>query len=202
MDCCSARPKTRAGDTVRLVDLLTEAVARARAVVAGKNPELSGAALEQRARQVGIGAVKYADLATGRTRDYTYDPDRMLALTGNTGVYLQYAHARVRSILARAGGAAPAVDLEAPLEPAERALIMDLDAFDDTLTEVTATYEPHRLCGYLYRLAQTFTTFYEHCPVLRADPVQRGNRLALCQLTGDTLRTGLQLLGIDAPDQL
>ncbi|MFI6259406.1 DALR anticodon-binding domain-containing protein [Micromonospora zamorensis] len=74
--------------------------------------------------------------------------------------------------------------------------------FDDALTEVTATYEPHRLCGYLYRLAQTFTTFYEHCPVLRADPVQRGNRLALCQLTGDTLRTGLQLLGIDAPDQL
>ncbi|MFF5051728.1 arginine--tRNA ligase [Micromonospora sp. NPDC000663] len=194
--------KTRAGDTVRLVDLLTEAVARARAVVAGKNPELSGTALEQRARQVGIGAVKYADLATGRTRDYTYDPDRMLALTGNTGVYLQYAHARVRSILARAGGPAPAVDLEAPLEPTERALIMDLDAFDDTLIEVTATYEPHRLCGYLYRLAQTFTAFYEHCPVLRADPVQRGNRLALCQLTGDTLRTGLQLLGIDAPDQL
>ncbi|MDG4798203.1 arginine--tRNA ligase [Micromonospora sp. WMMD1082] len=194
--------KTRAGDTVRLVDLLTEAVDRAREVVAAKNPGLTGAALHERARQVGIGAVKYADLATGRTRDYTYDPQRMLALTGNTGVYLQYAHARVRSILARAGGADATVDPTAALEPAERALILDLDAFADTLTEVVAGYEPHRLCAYLYRLAQTFTAFYERCPVLRAEQPWRGNRLALCRLTGDTLRIGLGLLGIDAPDQL
>ncbi|WP_438941341.1 arginine--tRNA ligase [Micromonospora craterilacus] len=194
--------KTRAGDTVRLVDLLTEAVDRARDVVAAKNPDLAGAALDQRARQVGIGAVKYADLATGRTRDYTYDPDRMLALAGNTGVYLQYAHARIRSILAKATGVEPVVDAEVALEPAERALILDLDAFADTLTEVVAGFEPHRLCGYLYRLAQTFTTFYERCPVLRADEPIRGNRLALCRLTGDTLRTGLELLGIEAPDQL
>ncbi|MEV6810860.1 arginine--tRNA ligase [Micromonospora sp. NPDC051296] len=194
--------KTRVGDTVRLVDLLTEAVDRARDVVAAKNPDLAGAALTERARQVGIGAVKYADLATGRTRDYTYDPDRMLALTGNTGVYLQYAHARIRSILAKADGVEPVVDAEVALEPAERALILDLDAFADTLTEVVAGFEPHRLCGYLYRLAQTFTTFYERCPVLRADEPIRGNRLALCRLTGDTLRTGLELLGIEAPDQL
>ena len=200
--------KTRAGDTVRLVDLLTEAVDRAREVVAAKNPDLTGEALRERARQVGIGAIKYADLATSRTRDYTYDPARMLALTGNTGVYLQYAHARIRSLLARAGdaaarvGDAAAVDATTTLAPAERALILDLDAFAETLTEVVAGYEPHRLCGYLYRLAQTFTTFYEHCPVLRAaDPV-RANRLALCRLTGDTLRTGLDLLGIPAPDQL
>ncbi|GIJ80191.1 arginyl-tRNA synthetase [Micromonospora phaseoli] len=194
--------KTRAGDTVRLVDLLTEAVDRARDVVAAKNPGLTGAALDERARQVGVGAVKYADLATSRTRDYTYDPQRMLALAGNTGVYLQYAHARIRSILGRAGGAEAAVDPTAALDPAERALILDLDTFADTLTEVVAGYEPHRLCGYLYRLAQTFTTFYEHCPVLRAEAPTRGNRLALCRLTGDTLRTGLELLGIDAPDQL
>ncbi|WP_373307514.1 arginine--tRNA ligase [Micromonospora lutea] len=194
--------KTRAGDTVRLVDLLTEAVDRARDVVAAKNPELAGEALDERARQVGTGAVKYADLANNRVRDYTYDPQRMLALTGNTGVYLQYAHARVRSILARAEGVEATVDPTVGLEPAERALILDLDAFADTLAEVAAGYEPHRLCGYLYRLAQTFTTFYERCPVLRTTGTRRGNRLALCRLTGDTLRTGLHLLGIDAPEQL
>ncbi|WBB90513.1 arginine--tRNA ligase [Verrucosispora sp. WMMC514] len=193
--------KTRAGDTVRLVDLLTEAVDRAREVVAAKNPGLTGAALDERAWQVGIGAVKYADLTTNRTRDYVYDPERMLALAGNTGVYLQYAHARVRSILARADGDIT-VDVTAPLEPAERALILDLDAFADTLVEVVAGHEPHRLCGYLYRLAQTFTTFYEHCPVLRATGPRRGNRLALCRLTGETLRTGLHLLGIPTPDHL
>ncbi|SCE86429.1 arginyl-tRNA synthetase [Micromonospora echinospora] len=194
--------KTRAGDTVRLADLLTEAVDRARGVVAAKNPDLTGAALDERARQVGIGAVKYADLATGRARAYAYDPDRMLALTGNTGVYLQYAHARIRSILARADSGDAVVDTDAVLEPAERALVLDLDGFADTLTEVLAGHEPHRLCGYLYRLAQTFTAFYEQCPVLRADVRQRGNRLALCRLTGDTLRTGLHLLGIEAPEQL
>ncbi|MFF5217452.1 arginine--tRNA ligase [Micromonospora sp. NPDC000442] len=194
--------KTRAGDTARLVDLLTEAVDRAREVVAAKNRGLTGAALDERARQVGIGAVKYADLSTNRTRDYSYDPQRMLALAGNTGVYLQYAHARVRSILARADGADATVDLTVALEPAERALILDLDAFADTLAEVVAVQEPHGLCGYLYRLAQTFTAFYEHCPVLRVTGPQRANRLALCHLTGETLRTGLHLLGIPAPAHL
>lgn len=194
--------KTRAGDTIRLVDLLTEAVDRAGAVVAAKSPGLTGAALAERARQVGIGAVKYADLANNRTRDYVYDPDRMLALTGNTSVYLQYAHARIRSILARAGGAEPAVDSGAKLESAERALILHLDGFGDVLAEVAESYEPHRLCGYLYRLAQTFTAFYERCPVLRADEAARGNRLALCHLTADTLRTGLDLLGIAAPERM
>jgi arginyl-tRNA synthetase len=194
--------KTRSGETVRLVDLLTDAVDRACTVVAAKNPTLTGADLEERARQVGIGAVKYADLATGRTRDYVYDADRMLALTGHTGVYLQYAHARIRSILNRAGNPSTTMSLGVTLEPAERALILDLDAFSDTLTEVAATYEPHRLCGYLYALGRTFSTFYEQCPVLKAAADVRGNRLALCALTGDTLRTGLHLLGIDAPDEL
>lgn len=110
--------KTRAGDTVRLVDLLSDAIDRARSVVAEKNPTLAGAALHARARQVGIGAVKYADLATSRTRDYVYDAERMLALTGNTGVYLQYAHARIRSILAKARDGQPPVALDAPLHPA------------------------------------------------------------------------------------
>ncbi|MEV4535849.1 arginine--tRNA ligase [Asanoa sp. NPDC049518] len=195
--------RTRSGDTIRLIDLLTDAVDRARAVVAAKNPDLTGTALDERARAVGIGAVKYADLATGRTRDYVYDPDRMLALTGDTAVYLQYAHARIRSILARAGSSHPQVDGDAPaLESAERSLILDLDGFAETLSDVAATYEPHRLCGYLHRLAQTFTTFYDQCPVLRATGPTRANRLALCHLTGDTLHAGLTLLGIEAPDQL
>jgi arginyl-tRNA synthetase len=194
--------KTRAGGTVRLVDLLDDAVRHARRVVAGKNPGLAAAALDERARQVGVGAVKYADLSTSRTRDYAYAPDRMLALTGNTGVYLQYAHARIRSILARAGAPAGPVAVDAPLTPAERALVLDLDAFADVLAEVAEAAEPHRLCGYLHRLAQNFSTFYERCPVLKAEPQVRANRLVLCRLTGDTLRTGLDLLGIAAPEQL
>ncbi|GIF66286.1 arginine--tRNA ligase [Asanoa ishikariensis] len=194
--------RTRSGGTIRLIDLLTDAVDRARTVVAAKNPDLTGAALDERAQAVGIGAVKYADLATGRSRDYVYDPDRMLALTGDTGVYLQYAHARIRSILARAGSARTQVDATAPLHAAERALILDLDGFAETLSEVVASYEPHRLCAYLHRLAQTFTAFYDQCPVLRATGPTRTNRLALCHLTGDTLHTGLTLLGIEAPDQL
>jgi arginyl-tRNA synthetase len=166
--------KTRSGETVRLVDLLTSAVDRARDVVAAKNPSLAGADLELRARQVGIGAVKYADLSTGRARDYTFDPERMVALTGNTGVYLQYAHARIRSILARSS-AASCVAVVA-LTPWERRLALQLDGFSDVLTEVAVSFEPHRLCTYLYALAQTFSAFYEKCPVLKAPPDVRGTR--------------------------
>lgn len=126
----------------------------------------------------------------------------MLALTGNTSVYLQYAHARIRSILAKADALHDPVDPEMPLQPAERKLVLDLDEFADTLSEVAVRFEPHRLCGYLYRLAQAFTIFYEKCPVLQAPPHVRGNRLAMCRTTGDTRRTGLDLLGIDAPQRL
>jgi arginyl-tRNA synthetase len=193
--------KSRAGGTARLADLLTDAVQRARAVVAAKSPGLDAATLDERARQVGIGAVKYADLSSHRTRDYVYDPERMLALAGNTSVYLQYAHARVRSILAKAGGSGR-IDPDLRLEPAERGLILDLDAFGDTLVEVADTREPHRLCHYLYRLAKSFTAFFDQCPVLKAPGTVRANRLALCELTGATLRCGLDLLGIEAPDRL
>ncbi|MFB9235969.1 arginine--tRNA ligase [Plantactinospora siamensis] len=196
--------KTRAGDAVRLAELLDAAVDRARAVVAAKNPDLPPAELAARARQVGIGAVKYADLSTGRGRDYVFDLDRMLALTGNTGVYLQYAHARIRSLLRRAGEPVhpDRIAPDIPLTGPERRLVLHLDGFGDLLAEVARTAEPHRLCGWLYALAQAYTDFYEHCPVLRAPAGVRENRLALSALTGEVLRTGLDLLGIAAPAEL
>ena len=197
--------KTRAGDTVRLVSLLEQAVDRARGTVAEKSPGLDEEALAQRAAEVGIGAVKYADLSTGRTRDYIFDLDRMISLQGNTGVYLQYAYARIQSILRKAPAPITdaAITTRLPMEPAERRLGMLLDGLDSALASVREHYEPHRLCGYLYALAQAFTDFYEACPVLRAPSEDiAANRIAICRLTGSTLRLGLELLGIAAPDRL
>lgn len=194
--------KTRAGGTVRLLDLLDDAVAKARTVVAEKNPDLSPTELDEIAEQSGIGAIKYADLSTSRVKDYTFDLDRMVALNGNTGVYLQYAHARIRSILRKAGDHNAVVDPSIPLDPIERALAMELDAYGTTIAEVAETLEPHRLCGYLYELARDFTSFYESCPVLSSEGSIRENRLALCQLTARTLAHGLGLLGIAAPERM
>jgi arginyl-tRNA synthetase len=195
--------KTRAGDTVRLRDLLDAAVERARVVVAEKSPELDAAERERVALAVGMGAVKYADLSTLRNKDYAFDVDRMVSLTGNTGAYLQVAHARTRSILRRLGEPVVAPDPTGPLHPAERRLALALDGLDDRLADLVVTLEPHRLCGYLFALARTFADFYEQCPVLRApSDRQRINRTALCDLTGRTLATGLNLLGIDAPDRI
>ena len=194
--------KTRAGGTVRLMDLLDDAFAKARAVVAEKDPDLDSAELDKIAEQAGIGAVKYADLSTSRVKDYTFDLDRMIAFNGNTSVYLQYAHTRIRSILRKAGEPAPIVDVDLVLEPAERALALELDAYGSTVREVAETLEPHRLCGYLYELARDFTAFYDNCPVLSADEPVRGNRLALCRLTAATLSHGLGLLGIAAPERM
>ena len=199
--------KTRAGGTVRLSDLLDEAVGRARTVVAEKNPDLDPAELDGIAERAGIGAVKYADLSTSRVKDYVFDVDRMVSFAGNTGVYLQYAHARIRSILRRAedpdpAALAAAVDPGVVPDPAERALALALDAFGDGLAEVASTLEPHRLCGYLYELARSFTAFYEACPVLTAPEPSRTNRLALCALAARTLGRGLHLLGIAAPERM
>lgn len=197
--------KTRAGGTVRLLDLLDDAVTRAREVVAEKATDLDDAQLDEIAEYAGIGAIKYADLSTSRTKDYSFDLDRMVSFTGNTGVYLQYAHTRIRSILRKAGDPsdlAATVDPGIALEPAERSLALELDAYADTLADVSATLEPHRLCGYLYDLARDFTSFYENCNVLNAEEPVRGNRLALCQLTARTLKHGLGLLGIHAPERM
>lgn len=194
--------KTRSGGTVRLMDLLDAAVSRARAVVAGKNPDLDPAELDRIAESAGIAAVKYADLSTSRVKDYSFDVDRMVSFTGNTGVYLQYAHARISSILRNAGDSDAAVDRTVPPEPAERELALALDGYGAVVVEVAATLEPHRLCGYLYDLARAFTAFYESCPVLKAEEPVRGNRVALCRLTARTLGHGLGLLGIAAPERM
>jgi arginyl-tRNA synthetase len=195
--------RSRAGQSVRLIDLLDEAITRATAVVADKNPDLEGAARDAVARAVGIGAVKYADLSTDRNKDYILDYDRMLSFDGNTGPYLQYAHARIRSIFRRAGieppGTAGTVVISAP---AERALAFAVLEFPRVIREIEHNLQFHSLAGYLFELATAFTGFYERCPVLKADAPVRDSRLVLCAVTARILATGLGLLGIDAPDQL
>ncbi|GHF26352.1 arginine--tRNA ligase [Streptomyces fumanus] len=195
--------KTRAGETVRLVDLLDEAIDRASAVVREKAQDLSEAEIAERGAQVGIGAVKYADLSTSANRDYKFDLDQMVSLNGDTSVYLQYAYARIRSILRKAGEVRPAAHPELALHPAERALGLHLDAFGETVAEAAAEYAPHKLTAYLYQVASLYTSFYDKCPVLKAEsPEQVENRLFLCDITARTLHRGMALLGIRTPERL
>jgi arginyl-tRNA synthetase len=197
--------KTREGETVRLEDLLDEAVERATAVVREKAEKvgLTEEEIVENGRYVGIGAVKYADLSTSPNRDYKFDLDQMVSLNGDTSVYLQYAYARIQSILRKAEGAAPVAHPELELAPAERALGLHLDAFGDTVFEAAAEYAPHKLAAYLYQLASHLTTFYDQCPVLKADtPEQTENRLFLVDLTARTLHQGMALLGIRTPERL
>lgn len=195
--------KTRAGATVKLIELLDEAVARAAALVKEKNPELDEATRSEVARMVGIGAVKYADLSSDRVKDYVFDWDRMLAFEGNTAPYLQYAHARIQSIVRKAGVDPASVGPIAIREPAEHALGVALLGFESASAAVVDTLQPHRMCTYLFDLATAFSTFYERCPVLRADDeATRASRLALSVLTARVLAKGLGLLGIEAPDRM
>ncbi|MFG3117124.1 arginine--tRNA ligase [Streptomyces sp. NPDC048197] len=198
--------KTRAGETVRLEDLLDEAAERATAVVREKGEPigLSEQEITENGAQVGIGAVKYADLSTSPSRDYKFDLDQMVSLNGDTSVYLQYAYARIRSIFRKAGDARPEAHPELALAPAERALGLHLDQFGETVLEAAASYEPHKVAAYLYGLASLFTTFYDQCPVLKAEsgPDQVANRLFLCDLTARTLHQGMALLGIRTPERL
>ncbi|MEV6550843.1 arginine--tRNA ligase [Streptomyces sp. NPDC051597] len=197
--------KTREGETVKLEDLLDEAVERATAVVREKAEKvgLSEEEIVENGRYVGIGAVKYADLSTSANRDYKFDLDQMVSLNGDTSVYLQYAYARIRSILRKADDATPAAHPELELAPAERALGLHLDAFGELLAEATADYAPHKLAAYLYQLASLYTTFYDQCPVLKAESRELvENRLFLCDLTARTLHQGMALLGIRTPERL
>jgi arginyl-tRNA synthetase len=206
--------KTRSGGTVSLSGLLDEAVERALAVVTANDeakpggPELSNEQRQQIAEVVGVGALKYADLSQNRTSDYAFNYDKMLAMNGNTATYMQYAHARVRSIFAKGqsqagesiGADAGTLKLD---DPAERALGLELLRFSEAIDTVVADYRPNHLTNYLFALANAYSTFYERCPVLKADtPAQRASRLALCDLTARTLRQGLALLGIDVVDKM
>jgi arginyl-tRNA synthetase len=198
--------KTRSGENVRLADLLDEAVARAEKAVREKNPELSPSDSARVAEAVGIGALKYADLSSDRIKDYVFDWDRMLAFEGNTGPYLQYAHARICSIARKAAEVGIAVSPTTPLvlatEP-ERRLAVELTLLEPVLAQVEKTLEPHKLTSYLFDLATAFTSFYESSPVLRAeDEATRASRLLLCQITRSVLALGLELLGMAAPERM
>ena len=195
--------KSREGEPVRFVDVVDEAVVRATASVKEKNPDLPDDEQIDIGRMVGIGALKYADLSTDRIKDYVFDWDRMLAFEGNTAPYLQYAHARIRSILRKAGLSAPLAAAGAPtLAAEERELILQLLQFDAAVHDTLDKYSPHRMCTYLFALAQSFTSFYEACPVLKADPQTRAFRLRLCEQTARALAKGLDLLGIEAPERM
>ncbi|MFE5907759.1 arginine--tRNA ligase [Streptomyces wedmorensis] len=198
--------KTREGETVRLVDLLDEAVDRATAVVREKAEKvgLSETEIVENGQYVGIGAVKYADLSTSASRDYKFDLDQMVSLNGDTSVYLQYAYARIKSIFGKAGDRTPAAHPELELAPAERALGLHLDRFAETVSEAATEYAPHKLTAYLYQLASLYTTFYDQCPVIKPEPAQEvaENRLFLCDLTARTLHQGMALLGIRTPERL
>jgi len=214
------RLRTRSGDNVQLADLLEEAVERARAILVEVEApsRFEPAELDAIAEAVGIGAVKYADLSTARDSAYVFDWDRMISFRGNTGPYLQYATARIRSIFRRAGAVSITGPIAGPITGAdpgirgsrvavtaapERALALRLLDFGAVVTGVGETAEPHRLCAYLFDVASLFTTFYEECPVLKAEPESlRARRLALCALTLRVLTEGLGLLGVPVPEQM
>ena len=196
------RFRSRSGGTVKLITLIDEAVERASEVIADRYPDAAERA--QIAEAVGIGALKYGDLSVARDSSYALDFDRLLALNGNTGPYLQYATARIRSIFSRAGlEPADAAGPIAVTAAAERTLALRLLGFGSAVHAVVATAEPHKLAAYLFDVASTFTTFYEQCPVLRADDeATRQSRLALSALTLRVLTTGLGLLGVPVPERM
>jgi arginyl-tRNA synthetase len=194
--------KTRSGETVRLADLLDEAEERALAVVSRKNPELPEAQRREIARVVGLGAVKYADLLPNRQSDYVFSWDKMLALSGNTAPYLQYAYARIRSIFRKSAEGLPRADALTLTTPEEIALARHLLNFGLVLEAVAEDYRPNYLCNYLFELAGYFTSLYDNCPVLKAQEPQRGTRLHLCDLTARVLHQGLGLLGIETVEQM
>lgn len=190
---------SRSGETVKLSELLDEAVARALVLVRQKNPSLDAATQAHVARAVGIGAVKYADLSTGRQRDYVFDWDRMLATNGDTATYLQYTLARIHSILREAPRPSGNVHIG---HSAERALALELLGFVPVVEDVGSSLEFQKLTTYLFGLAKTFSGFYDQCPVLKSEEPVRGSRLELCVRTRDVLTVGLRLLGIEAPEQM
>jgi arginyl-tRNA synthetase len=205
--------KTRSGDTVGLEGLLNEAVGRALAIVAENDEtkpsgaDLSEAERKQVAEVVGIGALKYADLSQNRATDYTFSYDKMLLMTGNTATYMQYSYARVRSIFAKGGFDPAAVRASGAAilltEPTERALAIQLLRFAEALDDAAHDYMPHHLTLYLFDLAKSYSSFFDKCPVLKAESDElRNSRLLLCDLTARTIKQGLELLGIGVVEKM
>ena len=197
--------KTRSGGTVKLTELLQEAVERANILVKEKNPDADADEITEIARKVGIGAVKYADLSKTRTNDYIFDWDSMLSFEGNTAPYLQYAYTRIRSIFRKAGIDANQIGPHFEItESQEKLLVLKLLQFAEVLQQVAEDAYPHILCNYLYDLASAYMVFYEHCPVLKEEvpPHIRNSRLAICLLTSLIMAQGLELLGIEVMEQM
>ncbi|KQO64998.1 arginine--tRNA ligase [Curtobacterium sp. Leaf261] len=196
--------RTRSGDSVRLLSLLDDAVDRVRDALS-ERPDLSDGARDAIAESVGIAAVKYADLSVAHDTDYVFDADRMVATTGNTGPYLQYAATRIRSLVANAPSDEDALLEGSPVlvtNESERALVLDLLGYGSVVAAVGRSYEPHVLCAHLFALAQDFSRFYETSPILQADPELRRSRLRIAVVTLDVLTSGMGLLGITVPDRM
>lgn len=202
--------KTRAGDTVKLADLLVEAVERAEALLRQKieerqSTDLSEAEIKEVARKVGIGAVKYADLSKTRTNDYIFSWESMLSFEGNTAPYLQYAYTRAKSVFRKAGVDAGSVQGDVILEAEqEKALALKLLQMTECLDQVAREAYPHILCNYLYEVASLYSSFYEACPILKdgISTETRNSRLQLCAQVANTLKTGLDLLGIEVMEKM
>jgi arginyl-tRNA synthetase len=202
--------KTRTGKTIRLSHLLDESIERAREIIEQKNSELPEESKEDISREIGLGAVKYADLLQNRQTDYTFSWEKMLALNGNTAPYLQYAYTRIRSIFRRIDpedwktivAQGKSEDLIILEREEEFQLAKQLIHFGLVLEKVIEECRPNHLCSYLYELAGCFARFYEHCPVLKAEPAEKRSRLAICDLTAKVLCQGLNLLGINTVEQM
>jgi arginyl-tRNA synthetase len=207
--------KTRSGENVKLKELLDEAIERAHKVVNAKNPELSDDEKDKIAKAVGIGAVKYADYSNNRTSDYVFSFDKMLAMDGNTAPYMQYAYARVQSIMRKGKGEERRIKVDEEIkeivdskdvsitESSELDLAKHLIRYGEAIEAAVADYRPNYLTSYLYELAQKFSVFYTNCPVLDAEPDKRPTRLLLCDLTAKTIKHGLsELLGIEVVEQM
>jgi arginyl-tRNA synthetase len=199
--------KTREGDVVGLESLLDEAVTRARQVVEENSPELSPEERERVAEAVGIGAVKYADLSQHRASDYTYDPDKMMAMDGNTATYMQYAYVRNRGIFRKGEVDPEPLRSDPPIPsleaPEERALALQLLRFSEALASAVEDYRPSQITAYLWDLAKSYSGFFTNCPVLKAEtPELRQGRLLLCDLTARVIQKGLDLLGIRTAERM
>ena len=198
--------KTRSGDTVKLLDLLNEAEERAYAMVTAKSPDVPEATRRNIARVVGLGAIKYADLMSNRQNDYVFSWEKMLSLEGNTAPYLQYAYARIASVIDKYREQCPQVKLaDWPLhlgEAIERRLAIKLARFPDVVTDAALAGKPNLLCDYLFDLAQAYSSFYQNVPFLKAEEGVRESRIRLCELVARTIRQGLHLLGIETLDRI